>query len=143
MPAMTAPWKSLNLSKLNPDHHQNTRVVPISGSSKPTNLGLGQGGKTIAGNRRQKGYNNDGEPDDDLEEASRILTLDDFDPNFTSQKPFSPPEATAVAEQNNQLTSAFNFNSNEAYQGAFGSRQQQDGEASVGGYNMMNNMVIP
>lgn len=46
----------------------------------------------LAENRRHKGYNNEGgEADDDLEEASRILTLDDFAPNFISQKPFSPP----------------------------------------------------
>ena len=43
---------------------------------------------TAAGRR---GYNYDQEEEDGLEEASRILTLDDFAPNYhQSAKPLSP-----------------------------------------------------
>ena len=43
---------------------------------------------TTAGRR---GYNYDQEEEDGLEEASRILTLDDFAPNYhQSAKPLSP-----------------------------------------------------
>ena len=49
---------------------------------------------TTAGHRR-KCYNNEQEEEDGLEEASRILTLDDFAPNYhQSAKPLSPTDDT-------------------------------------------------
>ena len=86
------PWKSLNLSKLNaPDQNTRDRFAPTLGTAIPGGSGQQQAMVKTAENRRQKCYNNDGaqeELDDDLEEASRLLTLDDFAPNFISQKPF-------------------------------------------------------
>ena len=86
------PWKSLNLSKLNaPDQNTKERFAPTLGSGAS---GIQQAMGKVAEKRRQKCYNNDGaqeELDDDLEEASRLLTLDDFAPNFISQKPFGSP----------------------------------------------------
>ena len=82
-----APWKSLNLSKLN-NNDQNTRerFGPMSKTSGPGQGGLGQvGGNaavTIAENRRQRCYKDD--DSEDLEEASHLLSIDDFAPNFLS-----------------------------------------------------------
>ena len=42
--------------------------------------------------RRQRCYR-DEDAEEDLEEASRLLSIDDFAPNFTSQKPVSPVNA--------------------------------------------------
>ena len=45
---------------------------------------------------REKCYNNEQEEEDGLEEASRVLTLDDFAPNFhQSAKPVSPAESNS------------------------------------------------
>ena len=92
------PWKSLNLSKLNPADPQNTgaKFMPVTnggggGGAVPsqqqqtlTSLGSQQNMATTAVNRRKRGYNNDCGQEDDLEEASQLLTIDDFDPNFIS-----------------------------------------------------------
>lgn len=52
----------------------------------PQNLGLGATtNHPQVENRRQKCYkDDDNQHDDDLEEASRLLSLDDFAPNFVS-----------------------------------------------------------
>ena len=51
--------------------------LPVAKPSGPANL-------------RKKCYGSDVEETDDYEQVSRVLTIDDFAPNFTSQKPISP-----------------------------------------------------
>ena len=92
------PWKSLNLSKLNnPDQTgpSGTRFAPLNiggGAAAAANKLPGQGTSTTNMGRRQRCYR-DEDAEEDLEEASRLLSIDDFAPNFTSQKPVSPVNA--------------------------------------------------
>ena len=49
------------------------------------------GAKATTAGRREKYYNNEQKEEDGLEEASRVLTLEDFAPNYhQSAKPLSP-----------------------------------------------------
>ena len=86
-----ATWKSLNLSKLNnTDQNTRERFGPLNKASVPAG---GSGAVAAAENRRQRCYKDD--DSEEFEEASHMLSIDDFAPNFLSQKPLSQQKTGA------------------------------------------------
>ena len=95
----------LNLNNLNAkairmnqfgQNNAGTNVFSSNYSSQVNKDNPGVKPTTQAG-RREKCYNNEQEEEDGLEEASRVLTLDDFAPNYhQSAKPVSPAKVNPV-----------------------------------------------